>query len=290
MRIGVTFPQTEIGNDIGEIREYAVEVEKLGYRHILAYDHVIGANLRNRPDWQGPYNLETSFHEVFVLFGFLAAATDTIELATGIVILPQRQTVLVAKQAASLDLLSGGRLRLGVGLGWNQVEYEALNEDFTNRGARSAEQIELMRSLWTEQSVEFEGRWHSVPDAGILPLPVQRPIPIWMGGGSSDRALRRIARLSDGWMSNCGKEQAGRVLLDRFQGYLDEYGREPGSVGLQGGVTINPDDLKKTVNDVNEWRELGATHVSINTMGLGRVGGPAHLELLRAFAGEVSLA
>ena len=290
MRIGAIFPQTEIGNDPGEIREYGVEVEKLGYRHILAFDHVIGANLTNRPDWKGPYNLETSFHEPFVLFGFLAGVTKTVELATGIIILPQRQTVLVAKQAAALDVLSGGRFRFGIGLGWNQVEYESLNEDFTNRGARSAEQIDLMRKLWTDKTVDFKGRWHSVPDAGLKPLPVQQPIPIWMGGGNSERALKRIARISDGWMTTGGLTDEGQAAIERFRGYLTEYGRDDGSVGLEGWVKLNPDDLSASAAQVDQWRELGATHVSINTMGLGRVGAPAHLELLRAFAGEVSLA
>ncbi len=289
MRIGAIFPQTEIGNDPGEIREYGVEVEKLGYRHILAFDHVIGANLENRPDWKGPYNLETSFHEPFVLFGFLAGVTRTIELTTGIIILPQRQTVLVAKQAAALDVLSGGRFRFGIGLGWNQVEYESLNEEFTNRGARSAEQIDLMRKLWTDKTVDFKGKWHSVPDAGLKPLPVQQPIPIWMGGGNSERALKRIARISDGWMTTGGLTDEGQAAIERFRGYLSEYGRDDGSVGLEGWVKLNPNNLSASAAQLEQWRDLGATHVSINTMGLGRVGGPAHLELLRAFAGEVSL-
>jgi probable F420-dependent oxidoreductase len=289
MRIGAIFPQTEIGNDPGEIREYGVEVEKLGYRHILVFDHVIGANLAHRPDWKGPYNLETSFHEPFVLFGFLAGVTKTVELTTGIIILPQRQTVLAAKQAAALDVLSGGRFRFGIGLGWNQVEYESLNEDFTNRGSRSVEQIELMRKLWTDKSVEFKGKWHSVPDAGLKPLPVQQPIPVWMGGGNSERALKRIARISDGWMTTGGLTDEGQAAIERFRGYLSEYGRDDGSVGLEGWVKLNPDDLSASGAQVEQWRDLGATHVSINTMGLDRVGGPAHLELLRAFAGEVSL-
>ena len=289
MRIGAIFPQTEIGNDPGEIREYGVEVEKLGYRHILAFDHVIGANLENRPDWKGPYNLETSFHEPFVLFGFLAGVTRTIELTTGIIILPQRQTVLVAKQAAALDVLSGGRFRFGIGLGWNQVEYESLNEEFTNRGARSAEQIDLMRKLWTDKTVDFKGKWHSVLDAGLKPLPVQQPIPIWMGGGNSERALKRIARISDGWMTTGGLTDEGQAAIERFRAYLSEYGRDDGSVGLEGWVKLNPNNLSASAAQLEQWRDLGATHVSINTMGLGRVGGPAHLELLRAFAGEVSL-
>src|SRR6478752_8608936 len=149
MQIGAVFPQTEIGPDPGAVRAYAARVQELGFAHILAYDHVVGADPKVHTDWRGPYDLDTTFHEPLVLFGFLAAIT-TVELVTGVIILPQRQTVLVAKQAAEVDLLSQGRLRLGVGLGWNAVEYEALGENFTNRGRRLGEQVELMRRLWTE--------------------------------------------------------------------------------------------------------------------------------------------
>ena len=198
MRIGVVFPQTEIGSDPAVIKDYAQTAEGLGYTHILAYDHVIGANLASRPGWQPPYSHLDTFHEPFVLYGYLAGLTKTIDLTTGIIILPQRQTVLVAKQAATVDVFSGGRLRFGIGIGWNPVEYEALGQDFKNRGQRSEEQVELLRQLWTRELVTFHGRWHTVIDAGINPLPIQRPIPIWFGG-TDDRALRRLARLGDGW-------------------------------------------------------------------------------------------
>ena len=178
MRIGVVFPQTEIGADPAGVRDYAQAVEELGYRHILVYDHVLGASTRSRPGWTGAYNSDDMFHEVFVLYGYLAAITRTIELVTGVLVLPQRQTALVAKQAAAIDVLSGGRLRLGIGVGWNAVEYQALNENFHNRGARSEEQIALLRALWTEPAVTFKGRWHTVEDAGLNPLPVQRPAPV----------------------------------------------------------------------------------------------------------------
>jgi probable F420-dependent oxidoreductase len=205
MKLGVVFPQTEIGNDPTAIRDYAQAVDEAGFEHLIAYDHVLGAPVarfagvdigRPRP----PYTEQSAFHEVFVLFGFLAAATRRVELATGVLILPQRQTALVAKQTAAVDVLSGGRFRLGIGSGWNFVEYEALGEDFHTRGRRLAEQVALLRRLWTEPLVDFEGRWDQIKQAGINPLPVQRPIPIWMGG-AADVVLRRIAETADGWFA-----------------------------------------------------------------------------------------
>src|SRR5690349_944033 len=175
MQIGVVFPQTEIGSDAGAIRAYAERAEQLGYRHLLAYDHVLGADPAAHPGWSGPYDISTTFHEPMVLFGYLAAITR-MELVTGIIILPQRQTALVAKQAAAVDLLARGRFRLGIGLGWNHVEYEALGKDFSDRGRRADEQVELLRRLWTERSVTFRGAYEEVIGAGIAPPPVQRPI------------------------------------------------------------------------------------------------------------------
>ena len=182
MRIGVVFPQTELGGDPGAVRAYGQRAEELGFAHLLAYDHVVGADPQVHQGWSGPYDIDTTFHEPLVMFGYLAAVTTTLELVTGVIILPQRQTALVAKQAAEIDLLSGGRLRFGVGIGWNAVEYEALGEDFGNRGRRSEEQVELLRLLWTQRSVTFDGRYHQVTGAGIAPMPVQRPIPLWIGG------------------------------------------------------------------------------------------------------------
>src|SRR5579875_203722 len=196
MQIGVTFPQTEIGADPTAIREYVQAVEEMGYQHLVAFDHVLGAETRNRPGWKG-YTYKDMFHEPFVLFGYLAALTK-LELVTAVIILPQRQTALVAKQATEVDVLTGGRLRLGVGVGWNQVEYEALGTNFRTRGRLIEEQIRVLRLLWSQQSVTYRGTFHTITDAGLNPLPVQRPIPIWMGG-QADVALRRIARLADGW-------------------------------------------------------------------------------------------
>ena len=194
MRLGVTYPQTELGGDPAVLRTYAQGVEELGFTHILAYDHVVGADPQVHQGWQGPYDIDTTFHEPFVMFGYLAAVTS-LELVTGIIILPQRQTALVAKQAAEVDLLTGGRFRLGIGLGWNAVEYEALGEDFTNRGKRSEEQVEVMRKLWTEQSVTFNGKYHTVTGAGLAPLPNPAPDPAVVRRGLQPRLrARRTAR------------------------------------------------------------------------------------------------
>jgi probable F420-dependent oxidoreductase len=210
MRTGAVFPQTEIGADPVAVRDYVQAAESLGYTHLLAYDHVLGANAGSRPGWRGAYRHTDQFHEVMVLFGYVAGLTETLELATGILILPQRQTPLVAKQAAEIDVLSGGRLRLGIGIGWNHVEYEALSENFHDRGRRSEEQIEVLRLLWTNELSTYEGRWHTVSDGGINPLPVQRPIPIWFGG-MDERVLRRLARLGDGWKPQGGPDDRLRA-------------------------------------------------------------------------------
>src|SRR5262244_2812786 len=235
MRFGVVFPQTEIGTDPAVIREFAQTAETLGYQHILAYDHVIGANPATRPGWRPPYTHKDSFHEPFVLFSYLAGLTKTIELVTGIIILPQRQTILVAKQAASLDVLSRGRLRLGIGIGWNPVEYEALGENFKNRGRRSEEQVEVMRKLWTQGLITFQGNWHKITDAGLNPLPIQQPIPIWFGG-TDDRALRRLARLGDGWFPQLRPNDKCRAALESIKDYAREAGRDPSAIGIEGRI------------------------------------------------------
>jgi probable F420-dependent oxidoreductase len=282
MRIGAVFPQTEIGTSAPAIRDYAQAVEAMGYTHILAYDHVVGASTATRPNWTGPYTSETPFHEVFVLFGYLAAVTERVELVPGVVILPQRQTVLVAKQAAEVDVLSGGRFRLGVGIGWNSVEYQALGEDFHNRGARSEEQIEVLRALWSEPVVTFHGRWHHIEAAGINPLPVRRSIPIWLGG-SADATLRRTARLGDGWMPQFPPDDRARDMVERLRTYAREAGRDPAAIGIEARL-----DLDQTHGDegawkrfAEGWRTLGATHLTIETMGLGLPSPDAHVEMLR---------
>ena len=283
MRIGVVFPQTEFGNDPGALREYAQAVEAMGYRHILIYDHVLGASVRNRPDWTGPYTSDTMFHEPFVLFGFWAALTQRIEFVTGVIILPQRQTALVAKQAAEIDVLSGGRLRLGIGVGWNEVEYEALNENFKNRGARSEEQIAVMRALWNEPVVDFRGKWHTIPEAGINPLPVQRPIPIWIGG-HGDRTLSRIGRLADGWFPLRAPDEETRTMIEQLHAYTREAGRDPADIGIEAKLDIGRTEEGAWGTTVEAWRELGATHLCVNTMGAGLRSPAEHIEALRRVA------
>ncbi len=282
MRIGVVFPQTEIGADAGAVRAYAEHVEGLGFTHLLAYDHVVGADPNIHAGWDGPYDLHNTFHEPLVTFGYLAAVTTSLELVTGILILPQRQTVLVAKQAAEVDLLSGGRLRLGVGLGWNAVEYEALGEDFSNRGKRSEEQVDLMRTLWTEQTVTYHGTYHQVTGAGLAPLPIQRPVPVWFGA-SSPRACRRAGRLGDGWFPMVGPGPKLEQALQEVAQAAREAGRDPAQIAMEGRVSWdgNADDLAA---GLRVWADAGASHVSINTMGAGLASVDDHLRALTSAA------
>ncbi len=281
MRIGVVFPQTEIGADVGAVRAYAQRVEELGYRHVLAYDHVLGADPAVHRGWQGPYDLTTTFHEPFVLFGYLAGITS-LELVTGIIILPQRQTALVAKQAAEVDLLTGGRFRLGIGLGWNAVEYEALGQDFATRGRRAEEQVELLRRLWTEPSVTFQGRYDRVTGAGLAPLPVQRPIPVWFGA-QSERAYRRVGRLADGWFP----QVPPGPKLDEARGVVERAaaaaGRDPAGLGMEGRASWRGSP-EKLAEHAATWRDAGATHLSVNTMGAGLSTVDDHLRALETAA------
>ncbi|MDQ3043575.1 MAG: LLM class F420-dependent oxidoreductase [Chloroflexota bacterium] len=279
MRLGAIFPQTEVGADPGAIRAYAQAVETMGFHHILIYDHVLGASTTNRPEWSGPYTTEHQFHEPFVLFGYLAALTERVELATGVIILAQRQTALVAKQAAEIDVLSNGRLRLGVGIGWNAVEYEALGEDFSNRGARSEEQIALLREFWTDPAVNFTGRWHQVTAAGLNPMPVQRPIPIWIGG-YTDRTLRRVAKMGDGYFPAGPPDERLTAVLTQLRGYIRDEGRDPAEVGIEGRININQGAEAEWAAQAQSWAKNGATHLSINTMSAGLANVDAHISAL----------
>jgi probable F420-dependent oxidoreductase len=267
MRIGVVFPQTELGGDPGAVRAFATAASELGYEHIAVFDHVVGADPAVHRGWNGPYDVHTTFHEPFVLFGYLAAVTS-MELVTSVVILPQRQTVLVAKQAAEIDLLTQGRFRLGVGLGWNEVEYEALGQNFSDRGARLTEQVALLRRLWSETSVTVAGDHERVTGAGIAPLPIQRPIPVWIGA-RADAALRRAGRIADGWfpMDQPGPALARSTAI--VHAAAEEAGRDPAALGMEGRISLGSTSSSSIDQQIAAWREAGATHLSINTMRAG---------------------
>ena len=281
MRIGVVFPQTELGGDAGAVRAYARGAEELGFTHLLAYDHVVGADPAAHKGWNGPYDVHTTFHEPMVLYGYLAAVTS-MELVPGVIILPQRQTVLVAKQAAEVDLLTGGKFRLGVGIGWNRVEYEALGQDFSTRGRRLDEQITLLRRLWTEQSVTFSGTFDQITGAGLAPMPVQRPIPVWIGA-QSPPAYRRAGRLADGWFPQMAPgpqlDEARRIVAEAAA----EAGRNPASLGMEGRLGWQ-EDRDKLAAEMRQWREAGATHLSVNTMRCGLKTVDDHLAALATAA------
>ncbi|HEX4063349.1 MAG TPA: LLM class F420-dependent oxidoreductase [Streptosporangiaceae bacterium] len=283
----MVFPQTEIGADVGAVRAYAQRVEELGFSHMLAYDHVVGADPAVHEGWDGPYDITTTFHEPMVLFGYLAGLTS-LELVTGIIILPQRQTALVAKQAAEVDLLTGGKFRLGVGLGWNAVEYEALGKNFADRGRRMTEQITLLRRLWTERTVTFNGDHERVTGAGLAPMPVQRPIPVWIGGQSRP-AYVRIGQLADGWFPQVPpgpRLDEARAIVEQA---ATEAGRDPATLGLEGRVSWREGQTERLAEHVGRWRAAGATHVSVNTMGAGLASVDAHLAALTETAAALNL-
>jgi len=287
MQIGVVFPQTEIGAEADAVRAYAERVEQLGFAHVLAYDHVVGADPAVHDGWRGPYNVHSTFHEPMVLFGYVAALT-ALEVVTGIIILPQRQTVLFAKQAAEVDLLARGRFRCGIGLGWNPVEYEALGKNFFDRGRRMEEQIVLLRRLWTEPAVSFEGTDERVTGAGLAPLPVQQPIPLWIGAASPP-AYRRAGRLANGWFP----QVPPGPRLDEARGLVEdgarEAGRDPSSLGMEGRVSFGAKGIDEVVRHVGRWRDAGATHLAINTMGAGLASVDDHLRVLADCAGALGL-
>jgi len=285
MQLGVTFPQLEIGSDPGIIREYAQTAQDVGYDYLLAYDHVLGAETTNRPGWKG-YTSKDQFHEPFVLFGYLAGVAPRLAYVPGVIILPQRQTVLVAKQAAELDVLTGGTFRLGIGVGWNPVEYEALGADFTTRGRQVEEQMEVLRLLWTQPVVTFEGNYHRITEAGLNPLPVQRPIPIWIGG-TADVALERTGRLADGWFPLGRLDDAMREKIERLRGYTEAAGRPRDAVGIDARIDIRTIPEAEWASEVEAWRAAGATHLSVNTMGAGLASPRDHIETIRRFKAAV---
>ena len=274
MELGVTVPIVEFGDDLGGVREFVQAAEELGYTHIRILDHVLGADPQYHPEVpRFPYTHQSYIHEPFTLMAFLSGITTTIKLVTGILILPQRQTALVAKQAAEVDVLSGGRLRLGIGIGWNPVEYEALGQNFHTRGRRCEEQIAVLRKLWTQELVNFEGRDHKISHAGIRPLPIQRPIPIWLGAGSSanpiptERVLKRIGNMADGWFPMFPYDHPNRGVVEQVQEYARSAGRNPSEIGMEGRIRMASNGPEDWLAESKAWEEMGATHLSASTIG-----------------------
>ena len=263
MQLNAIFPTRDIGSDPAKIRDWAQATEDLGYAYIEVPDHVFGASARE--GWTPRYDERDPFHETFVILGFLAAVTKRIRLSSGVLIAPQRQTGVIAKQAAEVDLLSGGRLRLGIGVGWNHVEYEALGVDWKTRGARQAEQIEVLRRLWSEELVSYSGRFHDLKEVNIVPPPVQRPIPIWLGG-SSDAVVKRAARLGDGWMPIIAPDAQAEQKLAMLRAELDNHGRDPTKFGIEGWLRMHDPDPQRWAVAADGWRRLGADLVMLYPM------------------------
>jgi probable F420-dependent oxidoreductase len=280
MKIGIIYPQTELEGDPDAVRRIGLAAEELGYHHLLVYDHVLGATHDREPKLWGPYTDKHPFHDPFVMLSYLAAITSRIELVTGILILPQRQTVLVARQAADVDLLSHERLRLGVGLGWNYVEYDAMGEDFHSRGKRVQEQVPLLRRLWSEPLVDFEGAFDRIDRAALNPKP-RRAIPIWFGG-FEDVALRRATRLADGVIF---ADATGNAFerLTAMQQFLNEAGRDASTFGLQCNM-LQARSPEAVVNTASRWRDAGGTHVAVLTMGQDFTTIDQHIDYMKRVA------
>ena len=284
MKFNAFFPTRDIGRDPAKIRDWAQAAEHLGYTHIEVPDHVFGATARD--GWVPIYNEKDAFHETFVTIGFLAAVTKKIGLTSGVLISPQRQTGLIAKQAAEADLLSGGRLRLGIGVGWNHVEYEALGMEWKTRGARQAEQVEVLRQLWSKDLVTFKGRFHNLNEVSILPTPVQRPIPIWFGG-SSAAVVTRAARIGDGWMPIMAPDAQAEQTLGALRQQIKSFGRDPAKFGIEGWLRMRDADPQKWAEAADGWRRLGANMVMLYPMyRIASV--DEHIATLRRFKETVS--
>lgn len=289
MEFGTVFPQLEIGHDRRTLVDYARRVEAAGFGHVLAYDHVLGVN-PDREGWDGPYDYEDTFHEPLTTFSYLAGQTDDLAFVTGVLVLPQRQTALVAKQAAQLDRFTDGTLRLGVGVGWNGPEYVALGEAFSTRGRRIEEQVEVLRALWTDELVDFDGEFHEIPGAGIRPRPVQRPIPVWMGG-MADPVKRRVARLADGWIPQFQPGEGAEGHLADLREYAEDAGRDPEEIGLHGRMYAVPGERDEWVERAEAWRDLGADYLSVSTMyqGFEAEEHAAHLEAVAEVLADTGL-
>jgi probable F420-dependent oxidoreductase len=263
MQLGYALPLVDVGGEPQVVRTIALTAESLGYDYLAAPDHVLGVNAASRPDWGERNTSADLFHDPFVLFGFLAAATRRVGFSTEVMILAQRQTALVAKQAASLDVLSGGRFRFGIGIGWNPVEFTGLNENFHNRGRRSEEQVQVLQALWAEPHVSFEGKWHRIEDAGINPLPTRRRVPLWFGG-HADVTLRRAAKWGDGWMMLAYPPgEAALTAFATFRRYCEEAGRAPGTVQISVRTSAGgtPEDWRR---EVAFWKAAGVSHLTLH--------------------------
>ena len=275
MEIGIVFPHNEIGTDPGAIKAWAQGAEALGMGHTLIYDHVLGADPDRPGGFRGPYDKDVAFHEPFSVFSFMAAVTNSITFMTAVLILPQRQTALVAKQAAELAILSGNRFRLGIGTGWNEVEYEALGVPFAARGARQSEQVELLRQLWREDSLTFEGKHHTVTRASILPRPTES-VPIWFGG-IAPALLRRCARLGDGWVPLGGPNDASAQALATMREHREAAGLSWEGFGIQAQAQYRGGTPERWQNHASRWKELGCTHLAIATHNAGNTTVEDHL-------------
>jgi probable F420-dependent oxidoreductase len=285
MDIGVVFPQTELGGDRGAVRAYGEAVSELGYSHVATYDHVLGGDTAVHGDLGGPYGITDTFHEPLVMFGYLAGFTE-LAFATSILIGPQRQTALLAKQAAEVDILCQGRFRLGLGIGWNKIEYDALGMSFGERGAILEEQVGVLRRLWTEESVTVDGRFHHITGAGLAPPPVQRPIPIWIGA-YAPAALRRVGRIADGWFPQVRPGGGLEEALEIIAAGAHEVGRDLSGLAFEGRVDYATGDLDRMAGHAQRWREAGASHLSVNTMRAGCTGVDEHIAGLAAVAGAL---
>lgn len=283
MEVGLLFPQTEIGADHGGVRAYAHAAVSHGFSHLVSYEHVLGAAPERLPKDYAPYGLEDEFHEVLTLYAFLAGVAPELGLATGVLVLPQRQTALVAKQAAQLSLLTDGRFRLGVGIGWNYAEFGGLGVDFSSRARRFEEQIDLLRRFWSEPVVNFQGNFEQVEGCGIRPLP-SKPPEIWIGG-ATEPALRRAAQLGDGWFPLRPLEGGWPATVEKMHIWREAAGRSWGSFGMEARVTYKPDGSWR--KELEQWREWGASHVYIATMGQNLRGAEAHIQALEAIAREL---
>jgi probable F420-dependent oxidoreductase len=283
MQIGISIPTTEIGTDPVAIRDFAQAIEVMGYEHLTLIDHVLQSGTAVADDWRSFYTRANMFHEPLIFYAYLAALTTRIELCTAILILPQRATVLVAKQAAELDLLSGGRLRLGVGIGWNKLEFDAMDQDFHNRGRRVEEQIDVMRKLWTKELVTFKGEWHNIDDSGINPLPVQRPIPVWIGA-FVEPAIKRAGRIADGWLANPRVPPAqSQANFDIFRKAANAAGRDGDALGIDVTVMTGDTGPQAWAAEADAWKAMGATHLTVRTMASGLDSIDQHIETLRKF-------